>query len=99
MPYITKEQRRNLAFRDYRHPEDVGELNYCFTVWALQYIKDKGVSYRTLAEVRAALTDARDELYRRVVGIYENIKIDENGDLDEYNQLVEEIRKSWFQEK
>lgn len=45
------------------------------------YIKTKGESYQTYNDIMGALEGAKLELYRRKIGIYEDKKIEENGDV------------------
>ena len=82
MPYIKGEDRKKLAFRDNRHPENAGELNYLFTKLALQYIVDKGKKYQHYNDIIGALEGCKLELYRRSIVPYENMKIIENGDVE-----------------
>ena len=81
MPYIKKEDRKKLHFRSNRHPETVGELNYCITKLIHQYLRDKGICYQHYNDVIGALEGAKLELYRRYASVYEDSKISENGDV------------------
>jgi len=58
-----------------------GELNYLFTYWIGQYILDKGESYQIYNDILGALEGAKQELYRRKILPYENIKMSQNGDV------------------
>ena len=84
MPYIRPEQRPSLdeALNDVR-PRDEGELNYCITRLCHRYLQSRpgGVRYAHLNAVVGALECSKLELYRRVVGPYEDQKIAENGDV------------------
>jgi len=80
MPYIKKEQRMELLER---LPNDVGELNYCINKIIVSYIEEKGENYQTYNDIMGVLACVQHELYRRKVGPYEDVKIEENGDLDE----------------
>lgn len=85
MPYIKQADRRKfdaLLFEAEKLPAlGIGELNYLFSMLAASNLKKKGVSYTSLAETRAALTDCAEELYRRLAAPYEDAKADENGDV------------------
>ena len=81
MPYITSENKTKLAHRDNQHAETVGELTYLLYKLCLQYIKDKGVGYQIYAEVLGALSATSRELYRKEVAVYEDEKIQMNGDV------------------
>lgn len=99
MPYIKKENRRLLDNRLAHYftgivptglmadlsvrATSAGDLNYIFTKMAHQYILDNGLSYQTFNDIIGALEGAKLELYRRKVSEYEDLKISENGDLDE----------------
>jgi len=91
MPYIKKSER---IFFDTHlnsigpYTTSKGELNYCVTQLALHYIKDHGKTYTNISEAAAALVDAADEIKRRLLAPYENQKIEENGDLDLYYDLI-----------
>lgn len=88
MPYIKREQRDEFSFSAV--PETEGELNYCFTVLALAYLKDKKLSYRLINDVLGALEGAKQEFYRRVAIPYEDKKIVENGDVYDLKALLGE---------
>lgn len=79
MPYITKERREELnkevVFRA------SGELNYAITILCLEYLSQGEISYTRLNEVMGALDCAKLELYRRLVAPYEDLKMEENGDV------------------
>ena len=63
-----------------------GQLNYAFTVTALEYLRTKGLCYDTLNDIMGAFSGAQAEFYRRVVAPYESKKMVENGDVYELNQ-------------
>lgn len=83
MPYIKKEDRAELTYMDKQHPRNAGELNYLFTLLAQNYIKDHGECYQNYNDIIGALEGAKLELYRRFIGPYEDIKIEQNGDVNE----------------
>ena len=79
MPYIKKQRRLEIDFmRDI--PQTAGELNYMFTFLADAYLQD-GFNYQRINDVIGALEGAKFELYRRLAAPYEDIKIEENGDV------------------
>ena len=45
------------------------------------FCAQKGLNYQTCNDVMGALEGAKAEFYRRVVGPYEDQKIEENGDV------------------
>lgn len=77
MPYINQSDRPVV----FAHPETPGELNYCLTMVALEYLKAKGQSYTTINTIMGAFDCAAKEFYRRVAVPYEQKKIAENGDV------------------
>ena len=77
MPYIPQQRRSEL--QDGQEPMNAGELNYLITKIVNQYCKDK--SYQLFNDAIGALEGAKLELYRRVVGPYEDKKKKENGDV------------------
>ena len=82
MPYITKQDRSsvNVDYK-YRMPETAGELNYVITTVCLDFLTVKGERYATMNDVIGALECCKLEMYRRLVAPYEDIKIEENGDV------------------
>lgn len=85
MPYIHK-VLRNKIDKLINISEDIsdfteGELNYCITKICLMYINNFGLSYKTINSVIGILECIKLELYRRVAIPYEDIKIEQNGDV------------------
>lgn len=80
MPYIKNEDRSPiLANNDLI--EDAGELNYVITTLINNYIDKNKKCYTTLNEVIGVLECAKLELYRRIAAPYEDVKIQQNGDV------------------
>lgn len=89
-PYITKEQRVRLH-ADYRDniPKDAGELNYKITIEIQGYLEHKigntpmqlEPNYSDYNEIIGVLECVKQELYRRVIGKYEDKKCKENGEV------------------
>jgi len=79
MPYINTEKRINLA--DGMTPKDAGELNYSITTLLIDYIAIKKLNYQTINDIVGALEGAKLEFYRRIAAPYENVKINQNGDV------------------
>jgi hypothetical protein len=87
MPYIPKDKRPDLdakmeALIDHlsRFPleEQDGALNYTITRMIKRIYP---IQYRHLNRALGVLTAVTQELYRRVIGPYEDKKIKENGDV------------------
>ena len=88
MPYIKPEDKpqfedsiQTLANK-LRNP---GDINYVITKLVQLYVKNKGLKYENLNQVVGALECCKLELYRRLIGPYEDTKIVENGDVCEVN--------------
>jgi hypothetical protein len=76
MPYISKQERI------VQYPtETVGQLTYSLTRLCLLFVKSNGKKFATFAWVMGALVCTALEFYRRVVVNYENVKMQENGDV------------------
>lgn len=84
MPYI-KQERRDALTATLRPlpdtPKNPGELNYMITKLLVQYWEEHGHSYATINAIHGACGCALHEFQRRVVGKYEDQKIQENGDV------------------
>lgn len=79
MPYIPDNQRRMA----WKYPNTVGELTYSLYLDCVRYLERQGngLRFQDFAEVLGALEAAKLELYRRRVAPYEDIKLQENGDV------------------
>jgi hypothetical protein len=77
MPYIPKTERKVAA----RHPVGPGQLNFAISTLLLNYIEFHGLSYARINDVMGALEGAKQEFYRRVAVPYEDLKIEQNGDI------------------
>jgi hypothetical protein len=80
MPYIKPELRPEILLS----PDAIvnaGELNYYISTLIDNFIDKKGKSYSTINEVIGALECIKLELYRRVAVPYEDIKMQQNGDV------------------
>lgn len=81
MPYIDKDDRDGLWPESRVDARNTGDLNFQFTVLAINYLVNRGISNQTLTDIRGALDGAKTELERRVTGPYEDRKINDNGDI------------------
>lgn len=81
MPYIEQKQRKDL--NDGEPPITAGRLNYVISRLCDDFIMadGMGLSYDTLNEVIGVLACVQQELYRRVVAPYEDMKMQDNGDV------------------
>lgn len=57
----------------------LGELNYLVSRFIANYLEKNGVKYANCNEMIGALECAKLELYRVMIGPYEDEKIEENG--------------------
>lgn len=79
MPYVEKDERA--ALNKGAPAYTSGQLNYLLTKLCVEYIGRIGASYATFNEVVGALECCKQELYRRMVAPYEDLKRGENGDV------------------
>jgi hypothetical protein len=85
MPYILKEQRTKFdgfAENIGNAAENPGDLNYAITVIIQTYMKKKGVRYENFNAVVGMLECAKLEFYRKLVAEYEDLKAEQNGDVN-----------------
>ena len=89
MPYIKPEGRSYIDGHIFPLGgliNSPGELNYAITELVHDYIKHKKLCYSTVNEAAGVLNCVQAELYRTVIGPYEQKKMRENGpisDLDD----------------
>lgn len=84
MPYIPQTQRGVIDCAllnkgaDWT-PENAGELNFLVTTFIDNFLRAKGVRYANVNEMIGALECCKLELYRLIIGPYEDEKLAENG--------------------
>jgi hypothetical protein len=90
MPYIKQKDRCRLdaAIQNANTPfmlgtcvDTAGELNYLVTKIIRGYFVQNGGNYQAINDVVGALEGAKAEFQRRVVAKYEDMKIEDNGDV------------------
>lgn len=81
MPYIKNEQKKRLAITGVVGSSGSGDLNYLISKLLIEFTERFGVRYSTFNDVIGALECAKQEYLRRVVAVYEDQKIKENGDV------------------
>ncbi len=81
MPYITSEQRVEIDhyINNMPSPLSAGEYNYAISRLIHHFITDEGLCYETLNAAVGILECAKQELFRTVVGPYEEKKKQQNG--------------------
>ena len=65
--------------------EIAGDINYCVSRLISRVMGD--ISYGKIAIITGVLENINQEFYRRAASIYEDKKILENGDIQEYKKL------------
>lgn len=98
MPYIKNEDRQHVdelieklshEVRLYDEKDKLGVLNYCISrLLSKSLVKPSGWRYYLLNNAIGVLECVKQELYRRVIGPYEDKAIDKNGDIEEYMNQV-----------
>lgn len=79
MPYITQEQRTELAFD--RNAELPGELAFIIYQAVVDYVEQYDASFALFNEVVGVLENVKREFQRRYLDPYEDAKLEENGDI------------------
>lgn len=109
MPYIAPKNRKNLdahidalaeaivaeAKQETNEAAFAGLLNYSVTRLALKIIKLQfgKIRYWIVATVTGTFKNIADEFYRRLASPYEDKQIKANGDVDLYEEMLEEMKK------
>ena len=84
MPYLNERRREDFEpaltnmTLNVTHP---GDLNYIINVLGRELARTLGDNYNAHNDVIGAMECAKQEYYRRVVAPYEDIKIEQNGDV------------------
>jgi len=90
MPYITKEEKEIIdsGFKNISESimDNPGDLNYAIHQVVAEYIRQNHESYRTYNDIMGALEGVKLELYRRLVGKYEDGKMRVHGDVKPYSE-------------
>jgi hypothetical protein len=84
MPYIKKEERQKfikVLYEVSKNIDNVGELNYVITDLCNKFLAKRDKRYENYNSIIGVLECAKQEFYRRSVTIYEDKKINENGDV------------------
>lgn len=92
MPYIKAEMKKEME--DSIHDlsmwiQSKGDLNYVICELVGRFILDDDLTYTKMSEKIDAVHDAETELRRRILTPYENIKIEENGDVPSFVEILE----------
>lgn len=93
MPYIPSDDRPHLDFfLDQLIPliESAGELNYCLTRISVGYLLNN-ICYSNIATVIGTLNLVISEIEQRLARPYEYSKLQQNGDVPEFEKFLNEI--------
>ncbi len=96
MPYIKQQQRPHVdhIIEDLTSLiQTKGDLNYTICELIGQLILGSKISYTQISEWIDTLPDAEAELRRRLLNPYEDIKIEENGDLPSFIKIIKRMGK------
>ncbi len=101
MPYIKKDKRETMSnmgiFSLSRDAIDLGDINPGHLNYIISNIVGKaidasgGLSYTSVNTVVGVLECVKLELYRRLAAPYEDRKMEENGDIDPYKKLTDQL--------
>jgi hypothetical protein len=94
MPYIDKRDRPqfNEPIRELsRWITAKGDLNYVISELVGQLINKTGMSYTNSSNWIDAVHGAERELTRRLLNPYEDIKIEENGDVPSFKKILDSM--------
>lgn len=85
MPYLKPEDKKRLTRLTNKilntKITSPGDLNYLITQLCLQYLKQTDGRYQHHNDVVGAIEGAKLEFYRRATAVYEDSKIESNGDV------------------
>ena len=90
MPYIKQVQRKELSedlLSLTKKLKQRGEYNYVITSLLHDYVKKNGLKYDTLNDAQGIIECVAKEFYRTVVSPYEDIKVTENGNISELDNV------------
>jgi hypothetical protein len=69
-----------------------GDLNYTICELIGQLILNTKISYTQISEWIDTLPDAEAELRRRLLDPYEDLKINENGDVPSFIEIIDKMK-------
>ena len=94
MPYIKEEGRLPLNILIETLAETInskGDLNYVICELVGKLILNTKISYTQISEWIDGVDGAENELRRRLLDPYEDLKIEQNGDVPSFIQILEEM--------
>jgi hypothetical protein len=96
MPYVDEPNRELLDPHIEElgtHISHVGDLNYVVTRLTLKHLIRSGLNYGNFDSEMGMFLCALLEMYRRVGTIYEDLKIAQNGDVPEYIEIEQAVKR------
>ena len=94
MPYISKVIREHLDTKIDSLMDDIqttGDINYVISRIIGIFLLRNGISYQVMGRILGTLHAAANEFYARIMRPYEDTKIAENGDVHEYEQILNKV--------
>lgn len=99
MPYIKNKEKHEMSdaiddLKIWIHSK--GDLNYAICELVGRIILDgEKISYTKISNWISGIHDAEVELNRRLLARYEDLKIDENGDVPSFIGIFERIKEGY----
>jgi hypothetical protein len=91
MPYIEREDRYGMLEEIdtlQAYIKSKGDLNYAICQLVGVLILGEKISYTNISKWIDGVHDAETELRRRLLEPYENLKIEENGDVESFTKII-----------
>ena len=98
MPYLKDKDKQEMvdAIDDIQiWIESKGDLNYAICELVGRLILRDELSYSKMSEWIDGVHDAEAELRRRILNRYEDLKMDENGDVPSFVGIIDRINGSY----
>ena len=92
MPYISAKKRTKHSVLPPKKLAGPGELNYYLTKLICQYL-GANPDYKKYNDAIGAIECCKLEIYRRLIAVYENYKSVDNGDIPEFEKILDNITK------
>ena len=83
MPYLKQHEKDTI-----NTPKTCGQLNFMVTKLIMAYVRNNNLSYQTCNDIVGALSNASDEFKRRVQHPYEDLKLQQNGDVYDMDWIL-----------
>jgi hypothetical protein len=93
--YISQTSREHIEPHLQSLSENIhttGDLNYAVTRLSLRLLELQGIRYDNIAGIIGTLRLVADEMVRRLVVEFLDLRVEENGDLPEYADILLRLR-------